>query len=34
VAQVELDPKVARLVDAGLLSGRLPHSLAPLRDAA
>ena len=34
VAQVELDPKVARLVDAGLLSGRLPHSLDPLRDAA
>lgn len=34
VAQIELDPKVARLVDAGLLSGRLPQSLAPLRDAA
>lgn len=34
VAQVELDPKVARLVDAGLLSGRLPHSLDPLLDAA
>jgi MinD superfamily P-loop ATPase len=34
VAQVELDPRVARLVDAGLLSERLPHSLAPLRHAA
>ena len=34
VAQVELDPKVARLVDSGLLSGRLPHSLDVLRNAA
>jgi hypothetical protein len=34
VAQVEVDPKVARLVDAGLLTGRLPRSLDPLRSAA
>lgn len=34
VAQVELDPKVARLVDSGLLGRRLPRSLAPLRTAA
>ena len=34
VAEVQLDPKVARLVDSGMLSGRLPHSLDPLRDAA
>ena len=34
VAQVELDPKVARLVDSGLLSARLPHSLDVLRNAA
>ena len=34
VAQVEIDPAVARLVDAGLLTGRLPRSLHPLRHAA
>lgn len=34
VAQVEVDPAVARLVDAGLLTGRMPRSLHPLRDAA
>jgi MinD superfamily P-loop ATPase len=34
VAEVEIDPAVARLVDAGLLSGRLPRSLNPLRAAA
>ena len=34
VAEIQLDPKVARLVDSGMLSGRLPHSLDPLRDAA
>jgi MinD superfamily P-loop ATPase len=34
VAEVEIDPAVARLVDAGLLSGRLPRSLSALRDAA
>lgn len=34
VAVVELDPAVARQVDAGLLAGRLPRSLQPLRAAA
>jgi len=34
VAVVEIDPHVARLVDAGLLSGRLPRSLQPLLAAA
>lgn len=34
VATVPLDPKVARLVDSGLLNGRLPRSLDPLREAA
>jgi MinD-like ATPase involved in chromosome partitioning or flagellar assembly len=34
VAVVEIDPAVARLVDAGLLTGRLPRSLNPLRAAA
>lgn len=34
VAQVEVDPAVARLVDAGLLTGRMPRSLHPLRAAA
>jgi MinD-like ATPase involved in chromosome partitioning or flagellar assembly len=34
VATVPLDPKVARQVDAGLLRGRLPRSLDPLRKAA
>ncbi|MBN2623053.1 MAG: hypothetical protein JXA83_06790 [Acidimicrobiales bacterium] len=34
VATVEVDPAVARLVDAGLLAGRLPRSLSPLRDVA
>jgi MinD superfamily P-loop ATPase len=34
VATVELDPAVARLVDAGLLTGRIPRSLHPLREAA
>jgi hypothetical protein len=33
VATVPLDPKVARLVDSGLLRGRLPRSLDPLRAA-
>ena len=31
VAVVEIDPSVARLVDSGLLTGRLPRSLDPLR---
>ena len=34
VAEVPLDPQVARLVDSGLLAGRLPRSLHPLRAAA
>jgi hypothetical protein len=34
VATVPLDPKVARVVDSGLLRGRLPRSLDPLRAAA
>jgi MinD superfamily P-loop ATPase len=34
VAQVEIDPAVARLVDAGLLTGRIPRSLHPLLAAA
>jgi hypothetical protein len=35
LAEVELDPAVARTVDAGLLAGRLPRSLAKaLSDAA
>jgi hypothetical protein len=34
VAVVEIDPSVARLVDSGLLTGRLPRSLDPLRVAA
>lgn len=34
VAEVEIDPAVARQVDAGLLAGRLPRSLQPLRGAA
>jgi hypothetical protein len=34
VARLPLDLKVARLVDSGMLSGRLPHSLDPLRDVA
>jgi Flp pilus assembly CpaE family ATPase len=34
VATVELDPSVARRVDAGLLTGRLPRSLHSLRAAA
>jgi hypothetical protein len=34
VAEVPLDPQVARLVDAGLLRGRFPRSLQPLRGAA
>lgn len=34
VAQVEVDPAVARLVDAGLLGTRLPRSLHPLREVA
>ena len=33
-AEVPLDPQVARLVDAGLLSGRVPRSLHALRAAA
>jgi hypothetical protein len=33
-AVVEIDPSVARLVDSGLLTGRLPRSLDPLRVAA
>jgi Mrp family chromosome partitioning ATPase len=32
--QIEIDPAVARLVDAGLLTGRIPRSLHALRDAA
>jgi len=34
VAEIPLDPQVARLVDSGLLTGRLPRSLHPLRAAA
>jgi cellulose biosynthesis protein BcsQ len=34
LAEIPLDPQVARLVDAGLLTGRLPRSLHPLRAAA
>lgn len=34
VAEVPLDPQVARLVDSGLLAGRLPRSLHSLRAAA
>jgi Flp pilus assembly CpaE family ATPase len=34
VAEVPLDPQVARLVDSGLLAGRLPRSLHALRAAA
>ena len=34
VATVEVDPAVARLVDAGLLTARMPRSLNPLRSAA
>jgi hypothetical protein len=34
VARVLLDPLVARLVDAGLLSGRLPRTLHALREVA
>jgi hypothetical protein len=34
VATVPLDPKVARVVDSGLLRGRLPRSLDTLRSAA
>jgi cellulose biosynthesis protein BcsQ len=34
VAAVEADPAVARLVDAGLLTARMPRSLGPLRAAA
>lgn len=33
-AEVPLDPQIARLVDAGLLSGRVPRSLCALRAAA
>ena len=34
LAVIPLDPQVARLVDAGLLTGRLPRSLHSLRAAA
>lgn len=34
VAEVELDPKLARVVDAGLLTSRLPASMNPLQRAA
>lgn len=34
VAEIPLDPQVARLVDSGLLRGRLPRALQPLRAAA
>jgi hypothetical protein len=34
VATVEVDPAVARLVDAGLLTARMPRSLDPLRAVA
>jgi hypothetical protein len=34
LAEIPLDPQVARRVDAGLLTGRLPRSLHPLRGAA
>jgi hypothetical protein len=34
VAEIPIDPQVARLVDAGLLRGRLPRTLHPLKAAA
>jgi len=34
VAEIEIDPAVARQVDAGLQAGRLPRSLQPLRELA
>jgi hypothetical protein len=34
VTQIEIDPAVARLVDTGVLMGRIPRSLHPLRGAA
>jgi len=34
VAEVELDPRLARVIDAGLLTTRLPSSMNPLQRAA
>jgi Mrp family chromosome partitioning ATPase len=34
VARVEVDPAVCRMVDAGLLQGRIPRSLHPLQAVA
>lgn len=34
VAEVPVDPQIARAVDAGLLRGRLPRALQPVRAAA
>jgi hypothetical protein len=34
VAEVEVDPKLARVIDAGLLTSRLPSSMNPLQRAA
>ena len=34
VAEVELDPRLSRVIDAGLLTTRLPASMNPLRRAA
>lgn len=34
VAEVDLDPRLARVVDAGLLASRLPASVNPLQRAA
>lgn len=34
VAEVELDPRLARVIDAGLLTTRLPASMNPLQRAA
>jgi len=34
VAEIDLDPRLSRVVDAGLLATRMPASLGPLRRAA
>lgn len=34
IAEIDLDPRLSRIVDAGLLASRMPSSMAPLQRAA